>query len=155
SDPIQLANVQQTFNTHINNQTINLYDSKTLEKIPIESFDTIFSTNQLLVNQDVINCLIALRRLIVPNGLLLLLELVHIPLYFDLIFGFIDQWWSSSDDSNRTLNNIQQWTTLVEQIEGFSITESTINQNESTFIISQKTTSNEILQTLDERINQT
>ncbi|CAF4282696.1 unnamed protein product, partial [Adineta steineri] len=165
SDPIQLANAQQTFNTHITNQTnlsiiydetIDLYDSKTLEKIPIESFDIIFSANQLQGNQDLTNSLIDLRRLLVPNGLLLLLELVHVPLYFDLIFGFSDQWWSSSDDNdnNRALNNIQQWTTLLEQIEGFNIIESTLNQNESTFIISQKTTSNEILQTLDERINQ-
>ncbi|CAF4192792.1 unnamed protein product [Adineta steineri] len=98
SDSIQLENAQQTFNTHINNQTINLYDSKTLEQIPIESFNIIFTSNLLLVNQDLINCLISLRRLLVPNDLLLLLELVHIPLYFHLIFGFIDQWWSSSDD---------------------------------------------------------
>ncbi|CAF4135304.1 unnamed protein product, partial [Adineta steineri] len=62
---------------------------------------------------------------------------------------------SSSDDNNRSLNNIQQWTTLVEQIEGFNIIESTLNQTESTLIISQKTTSNEILQRLDERKNQT
>ncbi|CAF1269265.1 unnamed protein product [Adineta steineri] len=52
SDPIQLANAQQTFNTHITNQTIDLYDSKTLEKIPIEPFDIIFSANQLQGNQD-------------------------------------------------------------------------------------------------------
>ncbi|CAF1443193.1 unnamed protein product [Adineta steineri] len=39
-------------------------------------------------------------------------------------------------------------------LEGFNIIESTLNQNESTLIISQKTTSNEILQRLDERINQ-
>ncbi|CAF1453353.1 unnamed protein product, partial [Adineta steineri] len=163
SDPIQLANAQQTFNTYITNQTnlsiiydqtIDLYDSKTLEKIPFESFDIIFSANQLLGNQDLINSLIDLRRLLVPNGLLLLLELVHVPLYFDLIFGFIDQWWSSSDDNNRALTNIQQWTTLVEQIQGFNIIESTINENESTLIISQKTISKEILQTLDERKNQ-
>ncbi|CAF4117195.1 unnamed protein product [Adineta steineri] len=80
-------------------------------------------------------------------------QTVHVPLYFDLIFGFFDQCWSSNNN-NRSLNNIQQWTTLLEQIEGFSIIESTLNENESTLIISQKTTSNEILQTLDERINQ-
>ncbi|CAF1444110.1 unnamed protein product [Adineta steineri] len=163
SDPIQLANAQQTFNTHITNQTnlsiiydetIDLYDSKTLEKIPFESFDIIFSANQLLGNQDLTNSLTDLRRLLVPNGLLLLLELVHVPLYFDLIFGFIDQWWSSSDDNNRALTNIQQWTTLLEQIQGFNIIESTLNENESTLIISQKTISKEILQTLDERKNQ-
>ncbi|CAF1494575.1 unnamed protein product, partial [Adineta steineri] len=165
SDPTQLANAQQTFNTHLTNQTknlsiiydetINLYHSKTLEKIPVESFDIIFSANQLQGNQDLTNSLIALRRLLVPNGLLLLLELVHVPLYFDLIFCFFDQWWSSSDDNNRALNNIQQWVILLEQIEGFNIIESTTNQNESTFIICQKTISKEILQTLDERKNQT
>ncbi|CAF0816781.1 unnamed protein product [Adineta steineri] len=119
SGPTQLANAQQTFNTHLTNQTKNLsiiYDET------IDLYDR---------NQDLTNSLIALRRLLVPNGLLLLLELVHILLYFDLIFGFIDQWWSSSDDNNRSLNNIQQWTTLVEQIEGFCIIESTINQNEN------------------------
>ncbi|CAF3938116.1 unnamed protein product [Adineta steineri] len=142
SDPIQLANAQQTFSTHINNQTknlciiydetIDLYDSKTLEKIPIESFDIILSANQLLGNQDLTkkNSLISLRRLLVPNGLLLLLELVHVPLYFDLIFGFFDQWWSS-DNNNRSLNSIQQWKTLLEQIEGFNIIESTLNENEN------------------------
>ncbi|CAF1073480.1 unnamed protein product [Adineta steineri] len=143
SDPIQLANTQQTFNRHLTNQTknlsiiyhetIDLYDSKT--------FDIIFSANQLLVNQDLINSLIDLRRL---------LELVHIPLYFDLTFGFIDQWWSSDnvDKNNRILNNIQQRTALLEQIEGFNFIESTLNQNENTLIISQKTISKEILQTL-------
>ncbi|CAF1493536.1 unnamed protein product, partial [Adineta steineri] len=135
SNPIQLANAQQTFNTHLTNQTknlsiiydetIDLYDSKTFEKIPIESFDIIFSANELLGNQDLTkkHSLIALRRLLVPNGLLLLLALVH--------------------------------TTLLEQIQEFNSIESTINQNENTFIISQKTISNDILQTLDERINQT
>ncbi|CAF0906454.1 unnamed protein product [Adineta steineri] len=63
ADPIQLANAQQTFNTHINNQrnlsiiydeTIDLYDSKTLEQIPLESSDIIFSANQLRGNQDLI-----------------------------------------------------------------------------------------------------
>ncbi|CAF1300753.1 unnamed protein product [Adineta steineri] len=153
-DWIQLANAQQTFNTHINNQTIDLYDSKTLEIIPMELFDIIFSSNQLLRNQDLTNSLIDVRRLLVPNGLLLLLDLDHVPLYFDLIFCFFDQWWSSSDDNNRALKNIQQWVILLKQIEGFHIIESTTNQNESTLIISQKTISKEILQRLDERKNQ-
>ncbi|CAF0965574.1 unnamed protein product [Adineta steineri] len=57
SDPIQLVNAQQTFDTHITNQTknlsiiydetIDLYDNKTFEKILIESFHIIFSSNQL------------------------------------------------------------------------------------------------------------
>ncbi|CAF4188332.1 unnamed protein product [Adineta steineri] len=102
SDPTQLANAQQTFHTHLTNQTknlsiiynetIDLYDSKTLKQIPIESSDIMFYANQLQGNQDLRNCLIDLRRLLVPNGLLLLLKLIHVPLYFDLIFCLFDQW---------------------------------------------------------------
>ena len=58
--------------------------------------------------------LINLRRLLVPNGLLLLLELIGVPLYFDLIFGLLDQWWSPSDNT-RALNDIEQWTTRFER----------------------------------------
>ncbi|CAF1440061.1 unnamed protein product [Adineta steineri] len=56
--------------------------------------------------------------------------LVHISHHFHLIFGFIDQWWSS-DDNNRVLNNIQQWTKLSKQIQGFNIIESILNENET------------------------
>ncbi|CAF4268014.1 unnamed protein product, partial [Adineta steineri] len=126
-----------------------LTDSHCSDVLPI--LDFFLNLSQQTGNQDLTNCLIDLRRLLVPNGLLLLLELVHVPLYFDLIFCFFDQWWSSDGDgSNHALNNIQQWTTLVEQIEGSNIIESTINQNESTLIISQKTISIDILQRLDE-----
>ncbi|CAF3950948.1 unnamed protein product [Adineta steineri] len=81
SDSTQLVNAQQTFTTHINNQT----------KIHLS-----FMMKQLIYmilqgNQYLTNSLINLRRLLVPNGLLLLLELIHILLYFDLIFSFIDQ----------------------------------------------------------------
>ncbi|CAF0884857.1 unnamed protein product [Adineta steineri] len=118
SDPIQLANAQEIFNTHLTNQT-----------------------NLSIIYDETID-----------------LYDIHISHYFHLIFGFFDQWWSSSsdddNDNNRALSNIQQWTTLLKQIQEFNIIESTLNQNESTFIISQKTISNDILQTLDERINQ-
>ncbi|CAF4109294.1 unnamed protein product [Adineta steineri] len=81
---------QQTKDNSFENYRLRIV-CKTLEKIPIESFDIISSTNQLQANQDLTNSLIDLRRLLVPNGLLLLLELVHVPLYFHLIFDFIDQ----------------------------------------------------------------
>ncbi|CAF1323905.1 unnamed protein product [Adineta steineri] len=147
---------QQTKDKSFENYQLRIFlltDSDCSDVLPI--LDFFLNLSQQTGNQDLTNSLISLHRLLVPNGLLLLLELVHIPLYFNLIFCFNDEWWSSSDDNNRALNNIQQWTTLLEQIEGFSIIEPTINQNESTLIISQKTISNEILQRLDERINQT
>ncbi|CAF4367053.1 unnamed protein product, partial [Adineta steineri] len=97
--------------------------------------------------------LIDLRRLLVPNGLLLLLELINVPLYFDLIFGLLDQWWSLSDNV-RALNDAHQWTTTLKELGGFASVETTLSQSESAIIISQKTTSQEILKTLDERQHQ-
>ncbi|CAF4065079.1 unnamed protein product [Adineta steineri] len=87
---LSATKTQQTKDNSFENYRLRIFCT-TLEKIPIKSFDIIFSSNQRLGNQDLTNCLISLRRLLVPIGLLLILKLVHVPLYFDLIFGFIDQ----------------------------------------------------------------
>ncbi|CAF1555492.1 unnamed protein product, partial [Adineta steineri] len=122
---------EQTKDNSFENYRLRIFwltDSHCSDVLPI--LDLLLNLSRQSGNQDLTNSLISLRRLLVPNGLLLLLELVHIPLYFDLIFGFFDQWWSS-DNNNRSLNNIQQWTTLRKQIKGFNIIESTLNQNET------------------------
>ncbi|CAF0776234.1 unnamed protein product [Adineta steineri] len=161
-DTIQLAQAEQIFETRLADQThlsitydqtLDLFDSETLAKIPIESFDIIFAANQLPRNEDLAESLISLRRLLVPNGLLLLLELIGVPLYFDLILGLLDQWWSPLNNI-RALNDIQQWVTVLQQIGGFTTITPIWSQYESTLIIAQKTISHEILQTLDERKHQ-
>ncbi|CAF4106630.1 unnamed protein product, partial [Adineta steineri] len=162
SDPVQLTHAEQLFQTYlagqthfsiIYEQTFDLFNSETLGKIPVESFDIVFAANKLQESQDLIESLVDLRRLLVPNGLLLLLELINVPLYFDLIFGLHDQWWSLSDNA-RALNDVHQWTTALKQLGGFISVEIILNQSESAIIISQKTRSHEILKTLDERKHQ-
>ncbi|CAF1293952.1 unnamed protein product [Adineta steineri] len=162
SDPVQLIQAEQLFQTHlagqthlsiIYEQTFDLFNSETLGKIPFESFDIVFAANKLQGSPDLMESLIDLRRLLVPNGLLLLLELINVPLYFDIVFGLFDQWWSLSDNV-RALNDAHQWTTTLKQLGGFASVETTLSQSESAIIISQKTTSQEILKTLDERQHQ-
>ncbi|CAF1391541.1 unnamed protein product [Adineta steineri] len=161
-DTTQLAQAEQIFETRLADQTrlsitydqtLDLFDSATLAKIPIESFDIIFGANQLPRNEDLAESLINLRRLLAPNGLLLLFELIGVPLYFDLILGLLDQWWSPLNNT-RALNDIQQWVTVLKQIGGFTTITPIWSQFESTLIIAQKTMSHEILQTLDERKHQ-
>ncbi|CAF4200808.1 unnamed protein product, partial [Adineta steineri] len=162
SDPVQLTQAEQLFQTYlasqthlsiIYDQTFDLFNSETLGKIPFESFDIVFAANKLQGSQNLKKSLIDLRRLLVPNGLLLLLELINVSLYFDLIFGLLDQWWSLSDNV-RALNDVHQWTTTLKQLGGFTSVETILNQSESAIIISQKTRSHEILKTLDERKHQ-
>ncbi|CAF4286254.1 unnamed protein product, partial [Adineta steineri] len=66
----------------------------------------------------------------------------------------------ADSDSVQPANAQQTFNThitnqTIDLYDRFSIIESTLNQNESTFIICRKTISNEILQRLDGRINQT
>ncbi|CAF0982625.1 unnamed protein product [Adineta steineri] len=161
-DTTQLAQAEQIFETRladqtrlsiIYDQTLDLFNTETLAKIPIESFDIVFAANQLPRNEELADSLINLRRLLAPNGLLLLLELIGVPLYFDLILGLLDQWWSPFNNT-RALNDIQQWVTVLKQIGGFTTVTPIWSQYESTLIIAQKTMSHEILRTLDERKHQ-
>ncbi|UJR06588.1 hypothetical protein I4U23_010872 [Adineta vaga] len=168
TDSEQLAQAKQVFqkylddhqSTHIfitYDHTINVFNSKTFEKIPVETFDIIFAANQFQGSdeEDLIESLINLRHLLIPNGLFVLLELTNeIPAYFDLIFGLLDQWWSLTTDNTRSINNIQQWITILEEIGGLSNIQPISSQYESTIIVCQKTKSNEILETLNERKNQ-
>ncbi|CAF1444101.1 unnamed protein product [Adineta steineri] len=162
SDPVQLTRAEQLFQTYLGGQThlsiiyeqtFDLFNSEILGKIPFESFDIVFAANKLQGSQNLKKFLIDLRRLLVPNGLLLLLELINVPLYFDLIFGLLDQWWSLSDNA-RASNDVHQWTTTLKELGGFTSVEIILNQSESAIIISQKTRSHEILKTLDERKHQ-
>ncbi|CAF0930134.1 unnamed protein product [Adineta steineri] len=161
-DPIQLTQAEKLFEIHLLDQTrlsitydetFDLFNSESLENIPVESFDIVFAANKLQGSDDLISSLTNLRRLLVPNGLLLLLELIGVPLYFDLIFGLLDQWWLPSQNT-RALSDIQDWTTALRETGGFTIVETVLSQYENTLIIAQKTISNQILQVFDERKQQ-
>ncbi|CAF1458948.1 unnamed protein product [Adineta steineri] len=161
-DPVQLAQAEQLFQTHladqthlniIYDQTIDLFNNQILDRIPFESFDIVFAANKLQKSEDLMRSLINLRHLLVPNGLLLLLELTDVPLYFDLIFSLLEHWWLPSSNA-RALRDIHQWTTALKEIGGFENVETVTSQYESTLIIARKTISHKILQTLDERQHQ-
>ncbi|CAF1490041.1 unnamed protein product [Adineta steineri] len=161
-DPVQLGQAEQLFETHLTDQThlniiyvqtIDLFNNQILGKIPFESFNIVLAANKLQDCEDLMRSLINLRHLLVPNGLLLLLELTDVPLYFDLIFGLLDHWWLPSSNA-RALRDIHQWITALKEIGGFEDVEAVMSQYESTLIIAYKTISHKILQTLDERKHQ-
>jgi acyl transferase domain-containing protein/NADPH:quinone reductase-like Zn-dependent oxidoreductase len=154
SDPVRLAQAQQTFDVHCMDQNrFNVTYNKLNENVDVESYDIVFAANKMQGSQDLTSSLITLRRLLVPNGLLLLLEMTKVPLYFDLIFGLFDQWWSPFGNG-RALLDIHQWTTSLQLVDGFVTVQTMSSQYTNSLIIAQKSTSSEILQTLDERQQQ-
>ncbi|CAF1285376.1 unnamed protein product [Adineta ricciae] len=167
SDSAQLKQAAEIFEKYFNDHqiteismiydhAIDLFNSETLVKLPIESFDIIFSSNQFQISneEELKQSLVNLRRLLIPNGYLILLELTKdIPLYFDLIFGLIDQWWSSTDNT-RSGYNAQQWIRICKEINGFSNIQLVPSEYESTILLCQKSQSKQILKTLDERSSQ-
>ncbi|CAF3616502.1 unnamed protein product [Rotaria socialis] len=162
TDSRQITRAEQTFETHLDgqnsicityDQTFDLFNNEDRDKIPIESFDIMLTANKLQGCKDLKQSIIDLRRLLVPNGLLLLLELIGVPHYFDLIFGLLDQWWSPSG-RGRAFNDIDQWTTALKEASGFESIKTFLSSYESTLIMAQKTKSSELLQRLDERKTQ-
>lgn len=157
-----LAKAEETFSKQLAtqdrlhimyNDALDLSVDESNEKIMVESYDIVFAANKLQGNQQLISSLVALRQLLVPNGLLLLLELTDAPLYFDIIFGLFNQWWSSTDNK-RALLDIQQWEATIRDVGGFETIQTMSTLFGNSLITAQKSTSSKILQTLEERQRQ-
>ncbi|UJR18966.1 hypothetical protein I4U23_022095 [Adineta vaga] len=162
SNPHVLEQVEKTFTTQLKDQNririiyddkFDLFNNENNKNMIVESYDIIFGANKLQGNQDLSYSLVILRQLLVPNGLLLLLELTDAPLYFDIIYGLIDQWWSPVDH-RRALLNINQWTRSIREIDGFETVQTRNTSFGNSFIVVQKSTSSKVLTMLEERQSQ-
>ncbi len=82
----------------------------------------------------------SLRRLLVPGGLLILLELTIIHSYFDLLFGIFPYWWR--DRHIRAPLTLNKWTEIIQSVQGFDLPMVSSKQNQfgDTLIIARKST---------------
>jgi NADPH:quinone reductase-like Zn-dependent oxidoreductase len=110
----------------------------------------VFAANVLQTTYDVIHSLDSLRRLLVPGGLLILLELTLTHAYFDLLFGIFPQWWR--DEHTRGPLTLDKWAQALQSAGGFDLPMVTSKQSPfgDTLIISRKTTSRSTLLQLPE-----
>ncbi|UJR11979.1 hypothetical protein I4U23_016157 [Adineta vaga] len=115
-----------------------------------EAYDIVFAANAVHTTTDVIHSISALRRLVVPGGLLLLVELTQTHPYFDLLFGIFPYWWR--DNNRHALLTSDEWTNILQSVGGFDlpIMSSKVNVFGDTLIISRKTTSKPTLIQLPE-----
>ena len=111
--------------------TYSVYDIEEQQETPEfkpESFDVIFASVALHVAKDIVQSIARLRQLLVPNGLLILIESISSLLYVDLIFGTLPQWWNTESktqnttfrkSSPRAIMAIEQWNEAFQIAGGF------------------------------------
>ncbi|CAF4313507.1 unnamed protein product, partial [Rotaria sordida] len=104
----------------------------------------------LQTTNDINHSLNSLRRLLVPGGLLLVIELTLAHSYFDLIFGLFPYWWR--DGHSRAPLTIDQWRQAFESIGGFEpmVVSAKTNAFGDSLMIVRKSTARSILIRLSE-----
>ncbi len=66
------------------------------------SFDFIVGTNAVHAQPDINNAVQNVEKLLIPGGLLLMMEATRPRRWVNMIWGLADQWWNYSDNALRT-----------------------------------------------------
>jgi 8-amino-7-oxononanoate synthase len=88
----------------------------------LNTYDLILASDVIHATEDIKHSLENVKSLLTSNGLLMLLELTHPSLMFDLIFGMLKGWWAFSDHRLRpdhAVINAAKWKTVLGE-SGFS-----------------------------------
>ncbi|CAF0818008.1 unnamed protein product [Didymodactylos carnosus] len=127
-----------------------------IEKLPndlkLESFDIIFAAQVIHATSNIVNSLTNIRKLLVPSGLVTLVELTRPIPFLDLIFGLLPQWWEfGSDDqirqdSKRAIMTVDKWAQAFEIVNGFENFVSATSKFGTTTIVVQKSKSLTLLE---------
>ena len=102
-------------------------DNDSNNKFKAESFDIIFASLAVHVATDLVKSIRNLRQLLVPNGLLLLIESTRPTLSHDVVFGLLPQWWQKKEEyirksSLRTTATEDEWSSAFKSAGGFQST---------------------------------
>jgi amino acid adenylation domain-containing protein len=113
------------------------------QDIDLQSFDLVIAANVLHATQDLQHTLQFVQQLLVPGGLLVLLEGTKKQRWLDLIFGLTEGWWKFADHQLRPsypLLSAAQWQDLLhtnefKEIVSFPPVE---EQSEQTVLVAEK-----------------
>ncbi|CAF3482496.1 unnamed protein product [Rotaria sp. Silwood1] len=153
----QLVDFAEQTDTYVQVLYVDLTETFLLEAeqafqscLPNEAHDIIFVASVLQTTSNVNHSLESLRRLLVPGGLLLVVELTLTHPYFDLIFGLFPYWWR--DDQSRAPLNVDQWRQAFQAVGGFEpmVVSTKTNAFGNSLMIVQKSTTRSILTHLSE-----
>ena len=87
--------------------------------IPPHSLDLILAFDVLHVSSSLSDSLASLQRLLVPNGVLMCIELTRPWLWTEMFFGLFQGWWGMADGRERCWLTEEQWQQTLRQ-EGWN-----------------------------------
>ena len=102
-------------------------DNDNHNQFKAESFDIIFASMVVHVATDLIKSIRNLRQLLIPSGLLILIESTRPQLSLDIVFGLLPQWWQKQEEcirksSLRTTATEDEWRNAFKNAGGFQST---------------------------------
>ncbi|KAH7372241.1 putative polyketide synthase [Pyrenochaeta sp. MPI-SDFR-AT-0127] len=104
-------------------------------------YDLIIVTNILHNRKSLKESLVNIKKLLRPNGRLLLQELSSRPIWIDFVFGTLTSWWSEADDGrmDTSFRSSERWQLELTDA-GFHEIEGIVSDNFSTVIVAKNIT---------------
>ena len=108
------------------------------------SFDLIIAANVVHATPRLESCIAALKELLAPGGVLLLLEITRRPYWLDIAFGLTEGWWKFEDRDIRTdhpLITAGQWQQLLARCgleDATVIADSTVGESGQSIIMARR-----------------
>lgn len=96
-------------------------------------YDLILAANVLHTTADLAQTLVRVKQLLVPEGMLVMLEGTQPQAWIDLIFGLTEGWWKFTDTAlrpNSALLSTDHWQTLLQTL-GFASVETITAENKA------------------------
>ena len=123
ASPLFLTKASERF-AHRSGMSYRVYDLErdaASQGFTAASFDLVVGANVIHATRDVGATVGALHELLVPDGVLMMLEMSRPARWVDLSFGFTEGWWAFADAfrTDYPLLNSNGWTRVLESV-GFS-----------------------------------
>ncbi|MBF0102121.1 MAG: SDR family NAD(P)-dependent oxidoreductase [Desulfobacterales bacterium] len=114
------AQAQEQFENYpfVRCQQLDLERAPQAQGFDSHPFDIVIASNVVHATQDLHQTLQHLHNLLVPGGLLIMVETVAQQRWLDLTFGLLDGWWRFSDTQLRPaypLLSDPQWQTVLQE----------------------------------------
>lgn len=75
----------------------------------LNQYDIVISTNCIHATKDLTRSCTNINKILLPNGILCLVELTRNLFWFDLVFGLLEGWWLFEDGRQHALANENLW----------------------------------------------
>lgn len=91
-----------------------------IEKVPAAELEGsqhfVIASNAVHATQSLCGSTSNIRKVLRPDGCLVLMEMTRTPYWVDLIFGLFEGWWKFTDDRQHVLAHEERWETDLQSV---------------------------------------